>query len=48
MLKVEGEVGSKKHYDPRVWLKKAEEVMTQRIHESIKDLKSEGTSILHN
>ena len=48
MLKIEGEVGSKKHYDPRVWLKKAEEFMTKRIYEAISDLKSEETSILHN
>jgi fructose-bisphosphate aldolase class II len=47
VLKVDGEVGSKKHYDPRVWLVKAENSMTQRICQSIKDLKSENKSLLH-
>ncbi len=46
VLKVEGEVGSKKHYDPRVWSKKAENSMTERVIKSIKDLKSDGKSIL--
>jgi fructose-bisphosphate aldolase class II len=45
VLKVEGEVGSKKHYDPRAWSKKAENGMTERIAQAIKDLKSEGKSI---
>ncbi len=46
VLKIEGEVGSKKHYDPRVWLAKAENSMTARICQAIKDLKSENKSIL--
>ena len=46
VLKVEGEVGNKKFYDPRAWMKSAENMMTQRIYQSIKDLKSEGQSIL--
>lgn len=46
VLKVEGEVGSKGHYDPRAWSKKAESAMTARIVQAIKDLKSEGKSIL--
>ncbi len=45
VLKVEGEVGSKKHYDPRAWSKKAENGMTERIAQAIKDLKSEGKTI---
>ncbi len=44
--KVEGEVGNKKQYDPRAWSKKAENAMTDRIIKSIKDLRSEGKSIL--
>ena len=48
VLKVEGEVGSKKHYDPRTWMKLAEAEMTERIHQSILDLKADGTSLLHN
>jgi len=45
MLKIEGEVGSKKFYDPRVWLKHAETSMTNRIMEAVKVLKSESKSI---
>jgi fructose-bisphosphate aldolase, class II len=47
VLKVEGEVGSKKHYDPRVWLKKAETLMTERIKQAVIDLKSDGRSLMH-
>lgn len=46
VLKIEGEVGSKKHYDPRAWMKKAENAMTDRIIQAVKDLKAEGTSLL--
>lgn len=46
VLKVEGEVGSKKHYDPRTWMKLAETEMKERIKQSVLDLKSEGKSIL--
>ncbi len=45
VLKIEGEVGSKSHYDPRAWSKKAENAMTERIIQAIKDLKSEGKTI---
>lgn len=45
VLKVDGEVGSKKHYDPRVWLKSAENNMTTRIVQAIKDLRCEGHRI---
>lgn len=47
MLKVEGEVGNKKQYDPRAWMKKAENAMTERICQAVKDLKSEGKTILN-
>jgi fructose-bisphosphate aldolase class II len=46
MLKIEGEVGNKKKYDPRAWSKKAEESMTERIAQACRDLKSDGKSIL--
>ena len=46
VLKIEGEVGSKKHYDPRAYMKLAENSMTQRVVQAIKDLRSEGKSIL--
>ncbi len=48
MLKIEGEVGNKKFYDPRAWMKKGEQMMTDRISQACRDLKSDGTSILHS
>ncbi len=46
VLKIEGEVGNKKLYDPRSYLKAAEDSMAKRITQSCADLKSTGTSIL--
>lgn len=46
MLKIEGEVGNKKKYDPRAWMKAAETSMTDRIAQACRDLKSDGKSIL--
>ena len=46
VLKIDGEVGSKKHYDPREWLKSAEKGMTERIALACDDLKSTGKSLL--
>ncbi|AYF44249.1 MULTISPECIES: class II fructose-bisphosphate aldolase [Halobacteriovorax] len=46
MLKIEGEVGNKKKYDPRAWMKKAENAMTERISQACRDLKSDGKSII--
>lgn len=40
MLKIEGEVGNKKVYDPRSYLKKAETGMSERIMRAVDDLKS--------
>jgi len=45
VLKVDGEVGSKKAYDPRTWGKIAEEGMAQRVVRACEDLRSAGTSI---
>ncbi len=45
VLRIEGEVGSKKIYDPRSYLKKAEENMARRVMRAVDDLKSEGTTI---
>ncbi len=45
VLKIDGEVGSKKHYDPREWLKAAEKVMTERIAHACDDLLSTGKSL---
>jgi fructose-bisphosphate aldolase class II len=38
VLKVDGEVGNKKVYDPRSYLKKAEAQMTERVIEACQDL----------
>jgi fructose-bisphosphate aldolase class II len=45
VLKVDGEVGNKKVYDPRVYMKKAEASMAERVVEACNDLKSAGKSI---
>ena len=44
VLKIEGEVGNKKVYDPRSYIKKAEENMSKRIIQACEDLKSAGKS----
>jgi fructose-bisphosphate aldolase, class II len=46
VLKIEQEVGNKKVYDPRSYLKKAEESMSKRVAQACKDLRSTGTSML--
>ncbi|MCB8909991.1 fructose-bisphosphate aldolase [Rhodococcus rhodochrous J3] len=45
VLKIDGEVGNKKTYDPRSYLKKAEASMTQRVIEACNDLRSAGRSV---
>ncbi|MGK5092955.1 class II fructose-bisphosphate aldolase [Deltaproteobacteria bacterium TL4] len=45
VLKIEEEVGNKKVYDPRSYLKKAEEGMSLRIKQACEDLKSVGTTL---
>ncbi|MBI3225871.1 MAG: class II fructose-bisphosphate aldolase [Mycolicibacterium cosmeticum] len=45
VLKIDGEVGNKKFYDPRSYLKKAEASMTERVVEACKDLHSAGRSV---
>ncbi|WP_281365074.1 class II fructose-bisphosphate aldolase [Phytohabitans houttuyneae] len=45
VLKVDGEVGDKKSYDPRTWGKAAEEGMAKRVVEACEHLRSTGTSI---
>ena len=42
MLKIDGEVGNKKLYDPRAYNKKAETGMAARIQRAAEDLKSAG------
>ncbi|WP_019932318.1 class II fructose-bisphosphate aldolase [Nocardia sp. BMG111209] len=45
VLKIDGEVGNKKFYDPRSYLKKAETAMAQRVIEACNDLRSAGKSV---
>ena len=44
VLKVDGEVGNKKAYDPRSYLKAAETGMAERVVEACEDLLSAGQS----
>lgn len=45
MLKIDGEVGNKKMYDPRSYLKKGEEGMANRVVEACNDLESAGKTL---
>jgi fructose-bisphosphate aldolase class II len=45
VLKVDGEVGSKKAYDPRAWGKAGEQGMANRVGEACESLRSTGTSL---
>jgi fructose-bisphosphate aldolase class II len=45
VLKIDGEVGNKKTYDPRSYLKKAEAGMSERVVEACNDLHSAGRSV---
>jgi len=45
VLKIEGEVGNKKDYDPRAWLAKARGNMASRVVQACEDLKSAGKSL---
>jgi fructose-bisphosphate aldolase class II len=45
VLKIDGEVGNKKQYDPRSWGKAAEAGMAARVVEACENLRSAGASI---
>jgi fructose-bisphosphate aldolase class II len=45
VLKVDGEVGNKKTYDPRSWGKAAETAMAARVVRACEDLRSAGTKL---
>jgi len=45
VLKIDGEVGSKKSYDPRSYLKMAEKSMSERVKQACEDLKGVGTTL---
>ncbi|MDR1449766.1 MAG: class II fructose-bisphosphate aldolase [Propionibacteriaceae bacterium] len=42
VLKIDGEVGNKKKYDPRVWGREAEAAMARRVIEAAQQLRSAG------
>ncbi|MGA4668994.1 class II fructose-bisphosphate aldolase [Propionibacteriaceae bacterium Y1923] len=44
VLKIDGEVGNKKAYDPRAWGKLAEAGMAKRVVEACENLRSAGTT----
>lgn len=45
VLKIDGEVGNKKQYDPRAWGKIAESAMAARVVEATHQLGSAGQSL---
>ncbi|TAK70241.1 MAG: class II fructose-bisphosphate aldolase [Actinomycetota bacterium] len=45
VLKIDGEVGNKKAYDPRTWGKLAEASMAARVTQACEDLRSSGTKL---
>ncbi|MFI6076791.1 class II fructose-bisphosphate aldolase [Actinoplanes sp. NPDC051343] len=45
VLKIDGEVGNKKAYDPRAWGKLAENGLAKRVVEACENLRSTGTSL---
>ena len=45
VLKVEGEVGRKKDYDPRTYLSLAEAAMAARVKQAVTDLRGNGKTI---
>ena len=45
VLKIDGEVGNKKQYDPRAWGREAEAAMAARVVEACQNLRSAGTHV---
>ena len=45
VLKVDGEVGHKKSYDPRSYLALAEAAMAERVKQAVQDLRGAGTTM---
>jgi fructose-bisphosphate aldolase class II len=46
VLKVDGDVGSKKAYDPRSYLTRAETALARRVTQAVADLRATGTTML--
>jgi fructose-bisphosphate aldolase class II len=47
VLRVDGEVGNKKHFDPRSYLTLAERAMAERVKRAATELRSAGMSLVH-
>jgi hypothetical protein len=45
MLKVDGDVGRKKAYDPRTYMSLAEVAMAARVTQAVSDLRATGTTL---
>ncbi|MFM8475307.1 MAG: class II fructose-bisphosphate aldolase, partial [Planctomycetaceae bacterium] len=45
VLMVDGEIGSKKSYDPRTYLKLGEAGVAKRLHRACDELKSSGKTL---
>ncbi|UCH85670.1 MAG: class II fructose-bisphosphate aldolase, partial [Candidatus Latescibacterota bacterium] len=45
VLMVDGDVGNKKAYDPRTYMKLAEEGMAERVKRAVSDLRGEGKTL---
>jgi fructose-bisphosphate aldolase class II len=46
VLKVDGEVGNKKVYDPRSYLSLAEKALAERVKHAAIELRSAGTTMM--
>ncbi len=46
ILKVDGEVGNKKFYDPRSYLALAETALAERVKQAVNELKAAGTTMM--
>jgi len=45
VLKVDGEVGNKKNYDPRSYMTTAEAALAERVKQAVQELRGAGTSL---
>jgi len=45
VLKVDGELGNKKVYDPRSYLALAETAMAERVKQAVRDLRGDGKTM---
>jgi fructose-bisphosphate aldolase, class II len=46
VLRVDGEVGNKKAYDPRSYLSLGEKAMTERVKRAVNELRAAGTTMM--